>query len=306
MVRILLRRLAMLPPLLLAVSLLIFAAVHAMPGDPARLMAGPQATTPAVDAMRARLGLDLPLPVQYFAFLAHALHGDFGISLASKLPVSREIGDHLPPTLALATISELLAIALGIPLGMLAGIGRGGLFDRAVVFLSAIGASVANFWLALMLMELFAVRLRWLPLLGAGDWTHYVLPAVVLAILPAALILRMTRAGMIEVLAQDYIRTAHAKGLSRRAVYLRHALRNVLSPIVTVVALNLGSLIGGAVITEIVFDWPGLGRLLVDAVRMRDYPIIQGMTLLAVLAVVLANLAGELAILLLNPQLREA
>ncbi|MGI4745575.1 MAG: ABC transporter permease [Janthinobacterium lividum] len=304
--RILLRRLAMLPPLLLAVSLLIFAAVHAMPGDPARLMAGPQATTPAVDAMRARLGLDQPLPVQYFAFLAHALHGDFGISLASKLPVTREIADHLPPTLALATISELLAIALGIPLGMLAGIGRGGLFDRTVVFLSAIGASVANFWLALMLMELFAVRLRWLPLLGAGDWTHYVLPAIVLAVLPAALILRMTRAGMIEVLAQDYIRTAHAKGLSRTAVYLRHALRSVLSPIVTVVALNLGSLIGGAVITETVFDWPGLGRLLVDAVRMRDYPIIQAMTLLAVLAVVLANLVGELAILLLNPQLREA
>jgi len=306
MVRILLRRLAMLPPLLLAVSLLIFVAVHAMPGDPARLMAGPQATTPAIDAMRARLGLDQPLPAQYFAFLSHALHGDLGISVASKLPVTREIADHLPPTLALATISELLAVAIGIPLGMLAGIGRGGLFDRAVVFLSAIGASVANFWLALMLMELFAVRLRWLPLLGAGDWTHYVLPAIVLAVLPAALILRMTRAGMIEVLAQDYIRTAHAKGLSLMAVYLRHALRNVLSPIVTVVALNLGSLIGGAVITETVFDWPGLGRLLVDAVRMRDYPIIQGMTLLAVLTVVLANLAGELAILLLNPQLREA
>lgn len=306
MIRVLLRRLAMLPPLLLAVSLLIFAAVHAMPGDPARLMAGPQATTPAVDAMRARLGLDQPLSVQYVAFLAHALRGDFGISVASKLPVTREIADHLPPTLALATISELLAIALGIPLGMLAGIGRGGRFDRTLVFLSAIGASVANFWLALMLMELFAVRLRWLPLLGAGDWTHYILPAIVLAVLPAALILRMTRAGMIEVLAQDYIRTAHAKGLSRRAVYLRHALRNVLSPIVTVVALNLGSLIGGAVITETVFDWPGLGRLLVDAVRMRDYPIIQAMTLLAVLAVVLANLAGELAILLLNPQLRDA
>lgn len=306
MLRIVLRRLVLLPPLLLALSLLIFAAVHAMPGDPARLMAGPQATTPAVDAMRTRLGLDQPLPVQYLAFLAHAAHGDFGISLASKLPVSREIADHLPPTLALATISELLAVALGIPLGMLAGIGRRKLFDRAVVFLSAIGASVANFWLALMLMEVFAVRLHWLPLLGAGDWRHYVLPAIVLAVLPAALILRMTRAGMIEVLAQDYIRTAHAKGLSRRSVYLRHGLRNVLSPIVTVVALNLGSLIGGAVITETVFDWPGLGRLLVDAVRMRDYPIIQAMTLLAVLAVVLANLAGELAILLLNPQLREA
>lgn len=306
MVRILLRRLAMLPPLLLAVSVLIFAAVHAMPGDPARLMAGPQATTSAVDAMRTRLGLDRPLPLQYLAFLAQALHGNLGVSVASKLPVSREIVDHLPPTLALATISELLAVAIGIPLGMLAGIGRSGLFDRTVVFLSAIGASIANFWLALMLMELFAVRLRWLPLLGAGDWTHYLLPAIVLAVLPTALILRMTRAGMIEVLAQDYIRTAHAKGLSRPAVYLRHALRNVLSPIVTVVALNLGSLIGGAVITETVFDWPGLGRLLVDAVRMRDYPIIQGMTLLAVLAVVLANLAGELAILLLNPQLREA
>ena len=304
MVRILLRRLMMLPPLLLAVSLMIFAAVHAMPGDPARLMAGPQATTEAVDAMRVRLGLDRPPGAQYLVFLEHALHGDLGLSLSSGLPVTQEIAGHLPYTAGLATVGELLAIGLGIPLGLLAAIGRGGAFDRAVVSLSAIGASVANFWAALMLMELFAVRLRWLPLLGAGDWRHYVLPSIVLAILPTALILRMTRAGMIEVLRQDYMRTAHAKGLSRTAIYLRHGLRNALSPVVTVVALNFGSLIGGAVITETVFDWPGLGRLLVDSVRMRDYPVIQGMTLLAVLVVVLANLAGEIAILLLNPQLR--
>jgi len=302
--QLLLRRLVSVPAMLLAASLLIFAGVRLMPGDPARMLAGPQATVDAVAAMRAHLGLDRPWGVQYLAFLRGALRGDFGLSLASRAPVSDEIGLRLPFTLRLAGASELLAVGIGVPLGMLAAVRRGRLLDRIAVFASAVSASVANFWVALMLMELLAVRLRWLPLLGAGGWTHYVMPAIVLALLPGALILRMTRAGMIEVLAQDYVRTARAKGLAPGAVHVRYGLRNALGPIVTVIALNVAGLLSGAVVTETVFDWPGLGRLLVDAVKMRDYPVIQALSLLAVLAVVLANLAGEIAILLLNPKLR--
>lgn len=301
---ILLRRCAALPPLLLAVSLLVFGALRLMPGDPARLMAGPQATLETVAAMRGRLGLDRPLGAQYVAFLVRAAHLDLGVSLESGAPVVREIGERLPNTLRLAGLSYGLALLLGLPLGMLAAVRRGGWTDRGLVALSALGASVANFWLALVMMELFAVRLRWLPLLGAGSWPHYVLPVAVLSIGPGVLVLRMSRAGMIEVLSQDYIRTARAKGLSEPAIWFGHALRNALTPIVTVMALNLGSVIGGAVVTETVFDWPGAGRLLIDAVRYRDYPVIQGMVLLAVLAVSVANLLADLLITLLNPRIR--
>ncbi len=297
-------RCAGLPPLLLAVSLLVFAALRLMPGDPARLMAGPQATAQTVAAMRDRLGLDRPLLVQYGVFLQRAAHLDLGVSLESGAPVSHEIGVRLPNTLRLAGLSYLLALGLGLPLGLLAAVRRGGWTDRLLIAASAIGAALASFWVALMAMELFAVRLRWLPLLGAGGWPHYVLPTLVLAIAPGVLILRMTRAGMIEVLSQDYIRTARAKGLSEPAIWLHHGLRNALVPIVTVMALNLGSVIGGAVVTETVFDWPGCGRLLIDAVRTRDYPVIQGMVLLAVLTVTVANLLADLAIALLNPRIR--
>ena len=304
--RTILRRFATVPPLLLAVSLLVFGTLRLMPGDPARLMAGPQATAEAVAAMRDRLGLDRPLGEQYVAFLAHASHFDLGVSLESGAPVLREIGARLPNTLRLAGLSYALALLLGLPLGVLAAVRRDGWIDRGLIALSALGASMANFWLALMGMELFAVRLRWLPLLGAGSWPHYVLPAAVMAIGPGVLILRMTRAGMIEILSQDYIRTARAKGLSEPAIWVHHALGNALVPIVTVMALNLGSVIGGAVVTETVFDWPGVGRLLVDAVRYRDYPVIQGMVLLAVLVVSLANLLADLLITLLNPRIRIA
>ncbi len=299
-----LRRCATLPPLLLAVSLLVFGALRLMPGDPARLMAGPQATAETVAAMRGRLGLDRPLVAQYAAFLVRAAHLDFGVSLESGAPVVREIGMRLPNTLRLAGLAYALALLLGLPLGLLAAVGRGGWVDRGLMAASALGASVASFWLALMAMELFAVRLRWLPLLGAGSWPHYVLPAAVLAVAPGVLVLRMTRAGMIEVLSQDYIRTARAKGLPEPAIWVRHGLRNAMVPIVTVMALNLGSVIGGAVVTETVFDWPGVGRLLIDAVRYRDYPVIQGMVLLAVLVVSLTNLLADLLIALLNPRIR--
>jgi len=218
--------------------------------------------------------------------------------------VTSEISERLPYTLALTLTAYLLAMAIGVPAGMLGAIYRHGWPDQMVMFLAIMGASIANFWLALMAMNTFSVKLGWLPLLGASSWKSFILPSVTLAVLPAALIARMTRSSMIEVLGQDFIRTARAKGVSVAAIYWRHALRNALIPIITIVGLNFGALIGGAVVTESVFNWPGIGRLLVDAVRYRDYPVIQGVTLVAVTGVVMANFIAELLIATLNPRIR--
>lgn len=298
------RKLIGLPLILIGVSLLIFLALRALPGDPARLMAGPEATQEAVDNMRSRLGLDRSLPEQYAQFAYGAVQGDLGTSIRSKLPVTSEISERLPYTLALTLTAYLLAMAIGVPAGMLGAIYRHGWPDQMVMFLAIMGASIANFWLALMAMNTFSVKLGWLPLLGASSWKSFILPSVTLAVLPAALIARMTRSSMIEVLGQDFIRTAQAKGVSVAAIYWRHALRNALIPIITIVGLNFGALIGGAVVTESVFNWPGIGRLLVDAVRYRDYPVIQGVTLVAVTGVVMANFIAELLIATLNPRIR--
>ena len=298
------RKLVALPLILLGVSFLIFGAVRMLPGDPARIMAGPQATQDAVDGMRARLGLDQPFLLQYGLFLSRAAHGDFGESIKSKKPVIDEVGERFPYTLSLAVVSYAAAILIGVAAGMLAAVYRNAWPDQAVMIAAIGGASVANFWLALMMMNLFAVQLRWLPLLGAGGWLNYVMPAVALGLLPAALIARMTRSSMLEVIGQDYIRTARAKGLGPRVIYRKHALRNALIPIVTIVGLNFGGLLGGAVVTESVFNWPGIGRLLVDAVRYRDYPIIQGVTLLTVTSVVVVNFLADLLIAAINPRIR--
>lgn len=298
------RKLVALPLILLGVSFLIFGAVRMLPGDPARIMAGPQATQDAVDGMRTRLGLDQPFLLQYGLFLSRAAQGDFGESIKSKKPVIDEVGERFPYTLSLAVVSYAAAILIGVAAGMLAAVYRNAWPDQAVMIAAIGGASVANFWLALMMMNLFAVQLRWLPLLGAGGWLNYVMPAVALGLLPAALIARMTRSSMLEVIGQDYIRTARAKGLGPRVIYRKHALRNALIPIVTIVGLNFGGLLGGAVVTESVFNWPGIGRLLVDAVRYRDYPIIQGVTLLTVTAVVVVNFLADLLIAAINPRIR--
>lgn len=298
------KKLLALPIILIGVSMLIFGAIRALPGDPARLMAGPEATQEAVDHMRSRLGLDQPIVIQYLHFARGVAHGDLGESLQSRLPVTAEIGERLPYTLALAVSAYLLAIVVGVPAGMLGAIFRRRWPDQLVMLLAIAGASIANFWLALMAMNTFAVTLGWLPLLGADNWQSYILPSITLAVLPMAVMARMTRSSMIDVLSEDYIRTARAKGLPAMTVYCRHALRNALIPIITIVALNFGSLIGGAVVTESVFNWPGIGRLLVDSVRYRDYPVIQGVALVAVSGVVVMNVVGELLIAVINPRIR--
>lgn len=298
------KKLLALPLILVGVSLLVFVAIRALPGDPARLMAGPEATQEAVDNMTRRLGLDRSLPEQYASFAYGAVRGDLGMSIKSKLPVVDEIAERLPFTIGLAITAYLIAIGIGVPAGMIAAIYRHGWPDQIVMILAIAGASVANFWLALMAMNTFSVQLGWLPLLGATSWKSFVLPSITLAVLPTAVIARMTRSSMIEVMSQDYIRTAYAKGVAPGTIYWSHALRNALIPIITIVGLNFGSLMGGAVVTESVFNWPGIGRFLVDAVRYRDYPVIQGVTLVAVTGVVIVNFLAELLIAVLNPKIR--
>ncbi len=299
-----LRKILALPLILLVASFLIFWAVRLLPGDPARLMAGMQADQKVVDTVRTRLGLDKPFAVQYETFLRNALHGDLGISIRSHKPVAHEIAERFPYTLALATVSYALAATIGITAGIFAAIYSGRKLDHFVMVAAISGASIANFWLALLAMNLFAVQLGWVPLLGANSWRSYILPSITLALLPGAVIARMCRASMLDILHQDYIRTARAKGLSSTSVYFKHALRNALIPIVTIIGMNFASLLGGAVITETVFNWPGLGRLMVDAVRYRDYATIQGITLLTVAIVIAVNFATDVFIGLVDPRIR--
>ncbi len=293
-----------LPLILLVASFIVFSAVRLLPGDPARLMAGMQADQSTVESVRRRLGFDRPFIVQYAGFLTRAMQGDLGESTRSQQPVSAEIAQRLPYTLALTSVSYGLAILVGLATGIFAAIYRGSWLDSAVMFSAISGASVANFWIALMAMDLFAVKWGWLPLMGAGEPRSYILPAITLALAPTAVIARMTRGSMLEIIHQDYIRTARAKGLSPARVYLKHALRNALSPIVTIVGMNFAALLGGAVITETVFNWPGIGRLMVDAVRYRDYATIQGITLVTVVFVVVINSVADVAVGFLNPRIR--
>lgn len=298
------KKLLSLPLILLGASLIVFLAFRMLPGDPARLMAGPQATQDDVSRMHARLGLDDPLAVQYGHFVSGMLKGDFGTSLKSGQPVSAEMSERVPYTLCLALLAWMMAVILGIPMGMCAAIYRNHVADHVLMLVAIAGASIANFWLALIAMDTFSVKLGWLPLLGAEGWKSYILPSVCLGIFPMAVMSRMTRSSMVDVLGEDYIRTARAKGLAPFQVYFKHALRNALIPIVTIIALNFGSLIGGAVVTESVFNWPGIGRYLVDSVRYRDYPVIQGVTMITVASVVVMNLVGEMIIARINPKIR--
>jgi glutathione transport system permease protein len=299
-----LRKILAVPLILLVASFLIFWAVRLLPGDPARLMAGMQADQKVVDSVRSRLGLDKPFAIQYEIFLRNLLHGDLGTSIRSHKPVAEEIAERFPYTLALTTVSFALAVAVGTTAGVFAAIYSGRVLDHLVMVTAISGASIANFWLALLAMNLFAVRLAWVPLLGANSWKSYILPSITLALLPSAVIARMCRASKLDIIHQDYIRTARAKGLSTAKVYINHALRNALIPIVTIVGMNFASLLGGAVITETVFNWPGLGRLMVDAVRYRDYATIQGITLLTVAIVIAVNFAVDVFIGLVDPRIR--
>jgi ABC-type dipeptide/oligopeptide/nickel transport system permease component len=303
-IRYLVARSVLAVPVLLGVSVMVFALIRLIPGDPAQLMAGQAATEDVVREIRRSLGLDRPLVVQYGYFLRNAVRGDLGRSLFNGAPVRDELAQRFPRTVRLAAASMLVALLIGIPAGILSATRHLSWVDSLVMVAALAGVSVPVFWLGLNLILIFAVRLAWLPAFGYETWRHLILPSVTLGTASAAIIARMTRSSMLEVLRQDYVRTARAKGVAERVVVSRHALRNALIPVATVVGLQLGTLLSGAVLTENVFAWPGVGRLLVDAVLARDYPVVQGAVLLIATTFVVLNLLVDVLYALLDPRIR--
>jgi glutathione transport system permease protein len=298
------RRLLGLIPTLLIVGLLVFGFVHLLPGDPARLAAGPEANLATVELVRKDLGLDRPLPEQFLRFLHGVARWDFGTSLRTKRLVSTEIGDRFMPTFWLTVWSMAWSVTIGMTIGVLSAVWRNRWPDRVGMTLAVSGISFPAFALGMVLMQVFSVQLGWLPTVGADSWRHYILPSLTLGAAVAAIMARFTRSSFVDILGDDYIRTARAKGLDEPRVVLKHGMRNALIPVVTMMGLQFGFLLGGSIVVEKVFNWPGLGRLLVDAVDMRDYPVIQALVLLFSLEFILINLIVDVLYGVINPVIR--
>ena len=298
------KRMLGLAPTLLIVAVLVFLFVHMLPGDPARLAAGPDAGPETVALVRRDLGLDRPLPEQFVNFFGRMLHGDFGTSIRSKRAVATEIGERFLPTLWLTLTSMVWSVIFGMVIGIGSAVFRNRWPDRLGMAIAVSGISFPAFALGMLLMEIFSVQLGWLPTVGADSWRHYILPSITLGAAVAAVMARFSRASFVEVIQEDFVRTARAKGLPERAVIFKHCLRNALIPVVTMMGLQFGFLLGGSIVVETVFNWPGLGRLLVDAVGMRDYPVIQSLVLLFSLEFILINLVVDLLYGFINPTIR--
>jgi peptide/nickel transport system permease protein len=303
-VRFIARRLALTIPVLIGVATLVFALIHLIPGDPAQAMLGESALQSDVDALRHQLGLDRPLVEQYGRFLAGLVKGDLGTSLRTGAPVTSQIAERLPATFELAFAAMLVAIAVAIPLGIAAAVWRGTAIDHAAMTVALAGMSIPNFWLGPLLAIIFAVELGWLPVSGRGGVESLVLPAVSLGAALAAMLARMTRAALLEELREPYMQAARARGVSRFGAVMRHAFRNGLIPVVTILGLQFGAVLTGAVITETIFAWPGIGRLLIQSITFRDYPLVQGCILLIAVTYVLVNLLTDLVYGILDPRIR--
>jgi len=302
---LMLRRLLSLLPTLFGVATLVFALLHVVPGDPVDLMIGESAAPAARAELRARLGLDRPLPLQYAAWVAAAAGGDLGTSIRSGRPVSALVAERIPATATLALAAFLVAVAIGLPLGVAAAANKGSLVDRLALAASLAAVATPSFWLGPMLVLLLAVELRWLPVAGNQTAAHLVLPALTLGAGMSGILVRMTRSAMLETLSDDYVRTARAKGASPLRVLVVHALPNAATPLLSVLGLQLGAVLGGAVVTETIFAWPGLGRLVVEAIQARDYPVVQGAVLAIAVATVLANLLAEVAQAAADPRVAD-
>jgi peptide/nickel transport system permease protein len=308
----LIRRVLASIPVMGVVALFVFLLLRITPGDPAAILAGDNATPAQLERIRTSLGLNEPLYLQFFTWIGKLLHGDLGVSLISNIPVLRLIGQRLEPSISIALSTIILSILIAVPLGVIAAWKHGTWIDRFVMGLSVLGFSVPVFVIGYVLIQIFALDLRWLPVQGFRSITsgfgpffeRIILPTISLSFIYIALIARMTRAAMLDVLGEDYVRTARAKGIAERSVLLRHALRNAAVPVITVIGSGFALLISGVVVTESVFNLPGIGRLTVDAVLARDYPVIQGMILLTSLVYVVVNLLIDLAYTLLDPRIR--
>jgi peptide/nickel transport system permease protein len=302
-VRFIGRRLLLAIPTLLGVATVVFFLIRLIPGDPARAIAGETATEEQVARIRENLGLNLPLWEQYLRFLLNLVRGDLGTSTVTGNPVLADVATRLPSTFGLASVALLIGIVFGLGLGILAALNRGKPLDVIVSAISVGGMSMPTYWLGLNLIVIFAIQLRWFPASGATAPLSIVLPAVTLATLSLAVIARMTRSSMLEVLSQDFIRTAQAKGASPGRVILRHALPNAVPPILTVIGVQFGLMLGGAVLTETVFTWPGMGRLLVDSIFARDFPVVQGCVLIFSVGFIVVNLVVDILYTVVDPRI---
>jgi peptide/nickel transport system permease protein len=308
----LLKRILSLIPVLLVVSVMVFMIIHLTPGDPAGVILGPESTEEDRAQLREQLGLNLPLYQQYFSWMFGLVQGDLGTSLFMKEPVLHAILDHLGPTLSLAILSQITAIIMAIPLGIMAANRRGTVADQSFMGLSLLGISIPNFLLGLFLIIIFAVNLQWLPVAGymplsAGFWNHFkflIMPAIALGTAQAALISRMTRSSMLETLSLNFIKTARSKGLREQVVIYKHTLRNAFIPILTVIGQTFGTLVAGAVVTESVFNIPGIGQLIINSVERRDYAVIQGTVLFITVSYVFINLIVDLLYGIIDPRVR--
>ena len=299
------RRILAVVPVLFGVTLAVFSMLFLVPGDPVKIMLAEFVTTPdQIAQMRAQLHLDEPLLKQYGRFVGNALRGDLGVSIRSRRPVATEITENIGSTGQLALASMLVAIGLGVPLGLLAALGRNSWLDVAAMVVALLGVAMPSFWLGLLLIFVFSLHLGWLPATGGGDLLHLVMPSVALGMIAAAIIARLTRSSMLEVLGQDYVRTARAKGLGGWSVIVRHALRNALIPVVTVFGLQFGNLLAGAVIVETVFSRPGLGRVIVGGILAKDFPLVQGTVLFVATAYVLINVVVDVTYAYVDPRIR--
>ncbi|MEL6350797.1 MAG: ABC transporter permease [Cyanobacteria bacterium J06627_28] len=332
--RYILRRLLQLVPVLLGISLLVFAFLHLIPGDPAVTMLGDRATPEAVEALRERMGLNQPLPLQYLAFLGNLLSFDLGTSIFTGVPILSEIKLRWPATFELSVVAMLIALIVGIPAGVVAAVKKNSWVDNLTMSGSLLGVSMPVYWLGLLLVYLFAVNLQWLPPSGRigvnvgysfepitgffifdsiiqGNFSalidvlaHLILPAITLSTIPLAIIARITRSAMLEVLSQDYIRTARSKGLKELMVIGKHALKNAMLPVVTIVGLEFGTLLGGAILTETIFSWPGIGSWIYGGILQRDYPVVQGGVVFVAFVFVLINLLIDISYAFLDPRIQ--
>ncbi|CAN5545993.1 ABC transporter permease [soil metagenome] len=303
MARYALQRIILVIPVLFGVSIVAFMMSHLVPGDPVRVMLGTTATQEDIDRLTHQLGLDDPLVVQYWRYVSNAVQGDFGNSIRSDQPVLTEIWSRFPSTLELTVAAVIAASVVGMTLGILAAISKHSAVDAGIMTFALVGISVPGFWSGILMILLFGLKLGWLPIAGSG-WKSLIMPTITLAAPAAAVLARMTRSSMLEILGQDFVRTARAKGLRDQIVVIRHVLRNALVPVITIIGIQFGALLGGAVIVESVFSRPGLGRYTVTAIEQRDFPQIQGIVLFAAAIYVFVNLAVDLTYAVIDPRIR--
>jgi peptide/nickel transport system permease protein len=303
MTQYILRRLFALVPILFGASILIFAVMRLIPGDPARQALGPEATGAQVEVLREAWKLDEPLAVQYIAWLNRAIQGDLGNSIVSRVPVTEELMTRFPATLQLTLSSMVVAVVFGLGFGIVAAVKHNTPVDRATMLFAILGICTPSFWLGLILLLTFSVRFQWFPSTGAGGLSHLVLPALTLGVGAAAVVARVTRSSMIEIFSEDFVRTARAKGLGNRIIVTRHVLQNALIPVITILGLEFGGLLAGSVITETVFSYPGIGQLLITSINNRDFPIVQGTLLLFAVQFVIINLVVDLLYARVDPRI---